>query len=92
MKDTAVKDSSSGKMENQNTETQEITPETSPSKSGKGRLKLPGRRVNFPEDDRIISGSIAAPNPWKDGKIFLGYLALSFMYSSIRILGMILWC
>ena len=70
MKDIGVKGSSAGKMEDQNTETQEISPESSPSKSGK-RIKLPGRRVNFPEDDRIIIGKIDAPNPWKNGKAFV---------------------
>ncbi|XP_072031024.1 uncharacterized protein [Amphiura filiformis] len=68
MKDIALRDSSSRKMEEQNIETPEISPETSPSKSGKPRIKLPGRRVNFPEDETIISGKIDAPNPWKDAK------------------------
>ena len=65
MRDISGKGPSQGKMEGKTTETPEISPETSPSKSGKTRL--PGRRVYFPEDDSIISGKIDAPNPWKDG-------------------------
>ncbi|XP_071963563.1 uncharacterized protein [Antedon mediterranea] len=38
----------------------------SPTTASKSRLKLPGRRVNFPQDEKIISNTLDPPDPWQN--------------------------
>ncbi|XP_070576804.1 protein phosphatase 1 regulatory subunit 37-like [Ptychodera flava] len=41
----------------------EVT-EDSPKNESKPNIKLPGRRVNFPDDDELVSGKVDPLDPW----------------------------
>ncbi|XP_033105040.1 protein phosphatase 1 regulatory subunit 37-like isoform X3 [Anneissia japonica] len=34
--------------------------------TSKSKLKLPGRRVNFPQDEKLISNTLDPPDPWQN--------------------------